>query len=110
MASAPEVPEGAQLCTVAAGCFWGTEHLYRRHFANKGLLDARVGYIGGDLTDPTYRAVCGGKTGRKSIPSSSLLSPPTYLVPCRKTLLRGIAMEGRVGRRRKNGTYIQSRC
>lgn len=59
------VPEGAELCTVAAGCFWGTEHLYRKHFAGKGLLDAKVGYIGGDLTDPSYRAVCGGKTGRK---------------------------------------------
>ncbi|KAM3549809.1 hypothetical protein ARSEF4850_008657 [Beauveria asiatica] len=57
------LPDGAQLCTVAAGCFWGTEHLYRRHFAGKGLLDAKVGYIGGDLSDPSYRAVCGGKTG-----------------------------------------------
>lgn len=60
------VPEGAQLCTVAAGCFWGTEHVYRKRFAGKGLLDAKVGYIGGDLSNPTYRAVCGGKTGRKS--------------------------------------------
>ncbi len=64
-AAATTLPEGAQLCTVAAGCFWGTEHLYRRHFAGKGLLDAKVGYIGGDLTDPSYRAVCGGKTGRE---------------------------------------------
>lgn len=58
------IPEGAERCTVAAGCFWGTEHLYRRHFGGKGLLDARVGYIGGDVDDPSYRAVCGGKTGR----------------------------------------------
>ncbi|KAG6242559.1 hypothetical protein E4U25_003590 [Claviceps purpurea] len=57
------VPEGAQRCTLAAGCFWGTEHIFRRHFADKGLLDARVGYIGGDVEDPSYRAVCGGKTG-----------------------------------------------
>lgn len=62
--SAMSIPEGAQKCTVAAGCFWGTEHLYRKHFANKGLLDAKVGYIGGDLDNPSYRAVCGGKTGR----------------------------------------------
>lgn len=62
------IPEGAQRCTVAAGCFWGTEHLYRRHFAGKGLIDAKVGYIGGDLNDPSYRAVCGGKSGRKSLP------------------------------------------
>jgi len=61
--SAMSIPQGAQKCTVAAGCFWGTEHLYRKHFANKGLLDAKVGYIGGDLDNPSYRAVCGGKTG-----------------------------------------------
>ncbi|TQS33558.1 hypothetical protein Golomagni_06092 [Golovinomyces magnicellulatus] len=62
-AAATTIPEGAQLCTVAAGCFWGTEHLYRKHFTGKGLIDAKVGYIGGDLTNPSYRAVCGGKTG-----------------------------------------------
>ncbi|OTB01334.1 hypothetical protein M426DRAFT_323606 [Hypoxylon sp. CI-4A] len=57
------VPEGAEKATIAAGCFWGVEHLYRKHFGNKGLYDARVGYTGGDLNDPTYRAVCTGQTG-----------------------------------------------
>ena len=60
------IPEGAQKATIAAGCFWGIEHLYRKDFGNKGLLDARVGYIGGDVDNPTYRAVCSGRTGRKS--------------------------------------------
>lgn len=76
-AAATTLPEGAQLCTVAAGCFWGTEHLYRRHFAGKGLLDAKVGYIGGDLTDPSYRAVCGGKTGR-TYPAKPSKIPPLF--------------------------------
>ena len=59
------LPDNAQRCTVTAGCFWGTEHVYRKHFGGgKGLLDAKVGYIGGDTTNPSYRAVCGGKTGR----------------------------------------------
>ena len=64
---APEapLPEGAARCTIAAGCFWGTEHVYRKKFAGKGLLDAKVGYIGGDTTNPSYRAVCSGSTGRK---------------------------------------------
>ncbi|GAO13739.1 uncharacterized protein UV8b_01617 [Ustilaginoidea virens] len=62
-AAAVAVPPDAQRCTLAAGCFWGTEHLYRRHFTGKGLLDVQVGYIGGDARDPSYRAVCGGKTG-----------------------------------------------
>ena len=57
-------PSNAQKCTVAAGCFWGVEHLFRKHFDGKGLLDARVGYIGGDTKNPSYRAVCSGRTGR----------------------------------------------
>jgi peptide-methionine (S)-S-oxide reductase len=61
--SAMTLPDGAQKATVAAGCFWGVEHMFRHHFANKGLLDARVGYIGGDTKSPSYRSVCSGKTG-----------------------------------------------
>ncbi|KAJ5212281.1 peptide methionine sulfoxide reductase [Penicillium cinerascens] len=50
--------------TVAAGCFWGVEHLFRKTFGNgKGLLDAKVGYSGGNTSSPSYRAVCGGDTG-----------------------------------------------
>lgn len=60
-----EVPQGAERCTIAAGCFWGVEHMYRKDFGNKGLLDARVGYIGGDTSNPSYRAVCSGTTGRE---------------------------------------------
>lgn len=70
--SAAAIPDGAQRITVAAGCYWGTEHLYRRHFAGKGLIDAKVGFIGGDLENPTYRAVCGGKSGRMSLSLSSV--------------------------------------
>lgn len=57
------IPEGAEKVTIAAGCFWGVEHLYRKHFAGKGLYDARVGYIGGDASNPSYRQVCTGGTG-----------------------------------------------
>lgn len=64
-AGKPSYPEGSQKATVAAGCFWGVEHLYRRHFASDALLDARVGYIGGDTSNPSYRAVCTGRTGRE---------------------------------------------
>ncbi|KAJ9136576.1 Peptide methionine sulfoxide [Pleurostoma richardsiae] len=62
-ASPAAVPPGAQVATVAAGCFWGVEHIYRKHFGGKGLYDARVGYIGGDMSNPSYRAVCTGTTG-----------------------------------------------
>jgi peptide-methionine (S)-S-oxide reductase len=61
-------PEGAELATVAAGCFWGVEHMFRKEFKGKGLYDARVGYIGGDTDSPSYRAVCSGNTGRMCYP------------------------------------------
>lgn len=57
-------PEGAGKATIAAGCFWGVEHMYRKAFEGKGLYDARVGYIGGDTKNPSYRSVCSGSTGR----------------------------------------------
>ncbi|CRK45208.1 hypothetical protein BN1723_006509, partial [Verticillium longisporum] len=58
-----EFPAGSATATIAAGCFWGVEHIYRKHFGASGLLDARVGYIGGDAEHPTYRTVCTGRTG-----------------------------------------------
>ncbi|CAL8582871.1 Peptide methionine sulfoxide reductase [Xanthoria parietina] len=60
---ASNIPDTAQKCTVAAGCFWGVEHLFRKNFGEQGLYDARVGYIGGDVNNPGYRAVCTGRTG-----------------------------------------------
>lgn len=59
-------PEGAEKCTVAAGCFWGVEHIFRKKFGNGGgVLDAQVGYIGGGVEQPGYRRVCKGDTGRE---------------------------------------------
>lgn len=54
------------VATVASGCFWGTEHIYREHYGKgKGLLDAKVGFIGGkdSSKDPSYQEVCTGRTG-----------------------------------------------
>lgn len=50
-----------EVLTIAAGCFWGTEHMYRKHFVNK-LVDCKVGYANGTTSDPTYKAVCTGTT------------------------------------------------
>jgi hypothetical protein len=72
--SAISSPEGAAKATIAAGCFWGVEHMYRKEFKGKGLYDARVGYIGGDSKNPSYRSVCSGRTGRMFFaPSNCIL-------------------------------------
>ena len=64
----PAAGEGTpQIATFASGCFWGTEHIFLKHFPpaqNKGVLSTAVGYTGGktDAQNPDYRTVCTGAT------------------------------------------------
>lgn len=44
----------------ASGCFWGTQFYFLRW---KGVVSCEVGYIGGEIENPTYEQVCSGKTG-----------------------------------------------
>jgi peptide-methionine (S)-S-oxide reductase len=44
----------------AAGCFWGVEAEFRRA---DGVVRTRVGYTGGRTEHPTYRQICGRRTG-----------------------------------------------
>jgi peptide-methionine (S)-S-oxide reductase len=49
-----------EIATLAGGCFWCLEAVYDQL---KGVVSVESGYIGGRTDQPTYEAVCGGRTG-----------------------------------------------
>ncbi len=50
--------------TFGAGCFWGVEAAYRKI---KGVISTVVGYMGGNLKNPSYEDVCTDKTGHVEV-------------------------------------------
>jgi peptide-methionine (S)-S-oxide reductase len=46
--------------TFGAGCFWGAEHILRQI---PGVVESRVGFMGGTTADPSYDEVCEDTTG-----------------------------------------------
>jgi peptide-methionine (S)-S-oxide reductase len=64
IASLPEIPEGAQIATLGAGCFWCVEAAYNQI---DGVYSAISGYMGGEVLSPTYEQVCGGNTGHAEV-------------------------------------------
>jgi peptide-methionine (S)-S-oxide reductase len=49
-----------EIATLAGGCFWGVEELFR---IKKGVISTVVGYTGSSLPNPTYDIVKTGTTG-----------------------------------------------
>lgn len=56
----PEVPEGFQTATFAAGCYWCVEAVFQRI---DGVHAVTSGFIGGHVKDPKYDDVVEGTTG-----------------------------------------------
>ncbi len=50
--------------TLAGGCFWCLEAVYEQM---EGVTRVQSGYMGGSVPNPTYREVCGGKTGHAEV-------------------------------------------
>jgi methionine-S-sulfoxide reductase len=55
-----EIKTKLETATFAAGCFWGTEEFFRKI---PGVVATRVGYTGGNLSNPKYEDTQDGKSG-----------------------------------------------
>jgi peptide-methionine (S)-S-oxide reductase len=52
--------EHKEVATLAGGCFWCTEAIFKRLNGVKSVLP---GYAGGSVENPSYEEVCNGTTG-----------------------------------------------
>ncbi|MBE2183707.1 MAG: peptide-methionine (S)-S-oxide reductase MsrA [Anaerolineae bacterium] len=53
-----------ETATLAGGCFWCLEAVFDDL---KGVTDVVSGYTGGSMANPTYEAVCSGRTGHAEV-------------------------------------------
>jgi peptide-methionine (S)-S-oxide reductase len=53
-----------EVATLAGGCFWCLEAVYDDM---KGIESVESGYMGGQVANPTYEQVCGGRTGHAEV-------------------------------------------
>ncbi|MGP7733034.1 peptide-methionine (S)-S-oxide reductase MsrA [Oceanimonas smirnovii] len=96
---------GERSITLAGGCFWCTEAVYRQL---DGVIDVISGYAGGEAQDANYDAVCTGTTRHaeaiKISYDSALIGPGTLL-----KVFFGIAHDPTQLNRQGNDTGTQYR-
>jgi peptide-methionine (S)-S-oxide reductase len=59
-----EANRNTELATLAGGCFWCLEAVYK---GLRGVESVVSGYAGGDVPRPTYNQVCTGTTGHAEV-------------------------------------------
>ena len=55
---------GQEIATLGGGCFWCLEAVYKDL---RGVIAVMSGYAGGQTAAPTYKQVCGGRTGHAEV-------------------------------------------
>ena len=56
--------DGKEIATLAGGCFWCLEAVYDQM---RGVESVESGYMGGQAPNPSYEAVCTGRTGHAEV-------------------------------------------
>jgi peptide-methionine (S)-S-oxide reductase len=57
-------PDGLEVVLLGGGCFWCTEAVFLRLEGVKGVIP---GYAGGIVEQPSYEAICTGRTGHAEV-------------------------------------------
>ena len=55
----PQTPAKEDIATLGGGCFWCLEAVYEQL---EGVHEVTSGYMGGTLENPSYEAVCSGRS------------------------------------------------
>jgi peptide-methionine (S)-S-oxide reductase len=63
-ATLPPIPEGAEVATLGAGCYWCIEAAYNQI---DGVHSAISGFMGGHLPNPSYDDICEGTSGHAEV-------------------------------------------
>jgi len=59
-----DIQPSLETATLAGGCFWCLDAIYRQL---KGVLTVVSGYSGGHVPNPSYQHVCTGQTGHAEV-------------------------------------------
>ena len=62
--SSMEAQHNREIATLAGGCFWCLEAVYKDL---RGVESVVSGYSGGSVANPTYQQVCAGDTGHAEV-------------------------------------------